>query len=124
MAVTTDLPALRKVTQFLGHKADLGCSRCKFSAEREKGARGARGRMSYYTSSRCTDRTHDEVVLQAQEYREAETKLRAAEIAQKNGVRYSELMRLEYFDIVRMSATDPMHTFLLGLGMLSSGHWN
>ena len=115
MAVTTDLPALRKVTQFLGHKADLGCSRCKFSAEREKGARGARGRMSYYTSSRCTDRTHDEVVLQAQEYREAETKLRAAEIAQKNGVRYSELMRLEYFDIVRMSATDPMHTFLLGL---------
>lgn len=26
MAVTTDIPALRKVTQFLGHKADLGGS--------------------------------------------------------------------------------------------------
>ena len=35
--------------------------------------------------------------------------------AQKNGVRYSELLRLLYFDIVRMTATDPMHTFLLGL---------
>ena len=32
LAVTADLPALRKITQFLGHKADLGCSRCKFQA--------------------------------------------------------------------------------------------
>ena len=32
-----------------------------------------------------------------------------------NGVWYSELIRLSYFDIVRMSITDPMHTFLLGM---------
>ena len=36
-------------------------------------------------------------------------------IAMRNGVRYSELLRLPYLDIVRMSTTDPMHTFLLGM---------
>ena len=45
VAVTADLPALRKITQFMGHKADLGCSRCKFRAKREPGTRGASGRM-------------------------------------------------------------------------------
>ena len=43
LAVTADLPALRKITQFLGHKADLGCSRCKFQAQREPGTVGASG---------------------------------------------------------------------------------
>ena len=32
-----------------------------------------------------------------------------------HGVCYSELIRLPYFDIIRMSITDPMHTILLGL---------
>ncbi len=36
-------------------------------------------------------------------------------ITQRNGVRYSQLLRLPYFDLVRMSTVDPMHTFLLGM---------
>ena len=28
LGVTSDMPALRKISQFLGHKADLGCSHC------------------------------------------------------------------------------------------------
>ena len=36
-------------------------------------------------------------------------------IAKKNGVRYSELIRLPYFDAVRMASVDPMHAFLLGM---------
>ncbi len=62
MAVTADLPALRKLTQFLGHKANFGCSRCKFQAEREPGTVGASGRMSYFTSSSSPGREHGEVV--------------------------------------------------------------
>lgn len=115
MAVTADMPAMRKLIQFLGHKADLGCSRCKFSAEREPDTQGASGRMSYLTTSASTARSHTEVAQQAEEYRNAPTKTAAAAIAQKNGVRHSELVRLLYFDIVCMSATDPMHTFLLGM---------
>ena len=114
-AVTADLPALRKVTQFLGHKADLGCTRCKFRAEREPNTTGASGKMSYFTTTHVEERSHEEVVRQAAEYKAASTKTRAAKIAQMNGVRYSELLRLPYFDIVHMCATDPMHTFLLGM---------
>ena len=115
VTVSADLPALRKITQFLGHKADFGCSRCKFQAEREPGTRGASGKMSYYTPRHSTERSHHEVLQQAREYQDAVCKSDAAAIAQRNGVRYSELLRLPYFDIVRMSATDPMHSFLLGL---------
>lgn len=39
----------------------------------------------------------------------------AREIQKRNGVRYSELVPLPYFDIVRMLITDPMHIFLLGM---------
>lgn len=115
VAVTSDLPALRKITQFLGHKADFGCSRCKFKAEREPGTRGASGRMSYYTSITADKRNQDELVHQGNEYNHALSKSDAAAIAKKNGFRYSQLLRLPYFDMVRMTATDPMHSFLLGL---------
>ena len=115
LCVTSDLPALRKVTQFLGHKADLGCSRCKFRGEREPGTAGASGRMSYFTSGNHEKRSHNQIIQQGREYLSATTKARAANIAQKNGVRFSELLKLPYFDIVRMSVTDPMHTFLLGM---------
>ena len=48
LGVAADMPAARKVSQFLGHKADLGCNRCYFKAEREPGTTGASMRMSYY----------------------------------------------------------------------------
>ena len=117
ICITSDLPAMRKVTQFLGHKADLGCSRCKFKAEREPGTTGASGRMSYFTSksASCDARTHEQVLEQAREYKYATSKSAASIVAQNNGVRYSELLRLPYFDIVRMSFTDPMHTLFLGM---------
>ncbi len=50
------------MTQFLGHKADLGCSRCKFRAEREPGSVGASGKMSYFTPVSSQSRIHDQVV--------------------------------------------------------------
>lgn len=84
-------------------------------AEREPGTAGATGKMSYYTATSSEGRDHDEVVQQAEEYRNASTRAEATRVAQRNGVCYSELVRLPYFDIVRMCATDPMHTFLLGM---------
>ena len=71
--------------------------------------------MSYLTSRTSEPRKHKQVVEQAKEYQHATSKTAAAAVAQKNGVRFSELITLPYFDIVRMTTTDPMHTFLLGL---------
>eukprot|EP00731_Ephydatia_muelleri_P008580 Em0004g918a len=115
LGVSCDMPALRKVSQFLGHKADLGCSRCTFTAEREPSTRGASGKMSYFTQSEAPSRTMEQVRIQAKEYQSAHSKTEAQTIQKKNGVRYTELLRLEYFDIIRMMITDPMHTFLLGM---------
>ena len=110
LGVSCDMPALRKVSQILGHKADLGCSHCTFMAEREPSTRGTSGKMSYFTQSEASGRTMEQVRIQAKEYQSAQ---KPKPIQKKNGVRYTELLRLEYFDIIRMMITDPMHTFLL-----------
>ena len=115
LVVTADMPALRKISQFLGHKADLGCSRCMFKAERDPTKKGASGKMSYYTPVAAQSRTHAQVLDQAKEYQSASSQAAAREIQKKNGVRYSELVHLPYFDMVRMLITDPMHTFYLGM---------
>ena len=115
LGLSADMPALRKVAQFLGHKADLGCSRCTFMAERQPGKQGASGKMSYCTLSYAPQRTKAQTLIQAKEYQSAKSLTQAQSIQRKNGVRYSELLRLPYFDIVRMTITDPMHTFLLGM---------
>ena len=71
--------------------------------------------MSYFTPSVIEGRNHEEVSRQAEEFKSAVTKKDADSIAKKNGVRYSELIRLPYYDAVRMTSVDPMHTFLLGM---------
>ena len=115
LGLSADMPALRKVAQFLGHKADLGCSCCTFRAEREPGKQGASGKMSYCTWSYASQRTKAQTLIQAKEYQSAKSLTQAQSIQRKIGVKYSELLRLPYFDIVRMTITDPMHTFLLGM---------
>ena len=59
------MPALRKMAQFLEHKADLGCSQCTFKAEREHDTTGASGRMSYLTLKMVPIRMRDDVLAQA-----------------------------------------------------------
>lgn len=44
----------------------------------------------------------------------AATEERRAEIFEEYGIRYTELARLGYFDVVRMLIVDPMHCGLLG----------
>ena len=49
IAVSCDIPAARKVCQFLGHKANKGCSRCEFEAQREN-PWNVTSSMSYFTA--------------------------------------------------------------------------
>ena len=84
-------------------------------AERDPTKKGASGKMSYYTCVAAPDRTNVQVQDQAKEYQSAGSLTVAKEIQKKNGVRYSELFRLPYFDMVKMLITDPMHTFILGM---------
>ena len=59
IAVSCDIPAARKVCQFLGHKANKGCSRCEFEAQQEN-PHVATSRMSYYTTEEAVPRQAEE----------------------------------------------------------------
>jgi hypothetical protein len=52
------------------------------------------------------------------EYKALETDEERAEYFQKHGVRWTELVRLPYFDPVRFTVIDPMHNLLLGESLL------
>ena len=62
--------------------------------------RGSSGNMSYLTSIVAPNRTKEETTSQSKEYLLAKSKTEALSIQKKNGVQYSELIRLPYFDIV------------------------
>lgn len=59
-------------------------------------------------------RTHEEHVRLAYEYRNLATEKERKAFHIQHGVRWSELVRLPYFDMVRMGIIDPMHNLLLG----------
>ena len=102
----------------LGSENDIewGCmlaivlAKCKTANPIKK---GASGKMSYYTPIAAQSRTHAQVLDQAKEYQSASSLAAAREIQKRNGFHYSELVRLPYFDMVRMLITGPMHTFIL-----------
>ena len=60
-------------------------------------------------------RSRKQVLAQCMEYQQAKINSEALDVQKKNGVRYRDHIRLPYFDIIRMSITDPMRTILLGL---------
>jgi hypothetical protein len=49
-----------------------------------------------------------------QQYKELENDEDRENFFSKHGVRWTELARLKYFDIVRYTVVDPMHNLLLG----------
>ena len=105
LPVLADMPASRKLSQYKSHKADQPCDKCRFQAVREKGTRGASGKM----------RTDEEVRKAMNAYKKASSKASAQTVSQKQGVKYSELSRLPYFDMVKNFLIDPMHNLLMGL---------
>ena len=117
LPILADLPSSRKMSQYKSHKADLPCDKCCFRAVREKGKIGASGKMSFYSDSNKSfpPRTDKEVRKAMNTYRKATNKTTAQTLSQKSGVKYSELVRLPYFDMVQNFLIDPMHNILMGL---------
>ena len=110
LCVACDLPAGRKICGFLGCGARYGCSRCY------KAFPGSPGNMDYSGFSLSTWQ-----VRTGADHREKASKLkRFTTLAEqqanesKSGCRYSELLRLPYFDAPKMLIVDPMHNLFLG----------
>lgn len=114
ICISCDIPATRKVSGFVGHSAYRACSRClkAFQTENfgEKADYTGTDRSSWPPRSLQSHREN------AHKHKEAKTQAEQMKIEREHayGCRYSVILELPYFDVVRYSVIDPMHNLLLG----------
>ncbi|OSD07052.1 hypothetical protein PYCCODRAFT_1359395 [Trametes coccinea BRFM310] len=63
----------------------------------------------------CPPRFNEDHCRLAREWKALETKKERDEHFKKNGARWAEMMRLPYYDGIKMTVIDPMHNLLLGV---------
>lgn len=110
LCVACDLPAGRKICGFPSYTARYGCSRC------HKEFLGSVGSMDYSGFDRekwplRSGNSHRQTAISLRNFK---TKTQQAAKEANAGCRYSELLRLPYFDAPRMLVVDPMHNLFLG----------
>ncbi|EIE82993.1 hypothetical protein RO3G_09601 [Rhizopus delemar RA 99-880] len=115
MSVNCDIPAARKVAGFMGQSAHKACNKCSTVFPRiSTGANSSKPDFSNF------DDEHWVMRDSTQQRREAYDWLNATHITQQKalqtstGSKWSELHRLCYFDVVRLTTVDPMHNLFLG----------
>ena len=113
LCTACDIPATRKFGGFVGHGASKGCSRClrTFPA--------IESRKLDYSGFERTPRNWPKRDLashrtEGMNWKHASTLKEREDIEHKHGVRFTELLRLPYFDTIRFAVVDPMHNILLG----------
>ena len=97
---------------FLSFCASKGCS--KFQKIFPCNSFGDKLNNSGFDRDLWPSRTHAMHVQHVSEVQGAPTATRQSELEKLYGVRYSELLRLPYLDIIEHRVVDPMHNFLLG----------
>ncbi|TFY56546.1 hypothetical protein EVJ58_g7577 [Rhodofomes roseus] len=98
-----DLPALRKAAGFAGHSSRHFCSFCLLK------------RPDINNISRpWPSRTWQEHLNIATQWRDAATERDRDTLFEEHGLRWSELLRLPYWDPTRYAVVDAMHNLFLG----------
>ena len=110
--IACDLPATRKLCGFLSCAASQGCSKCQKNFPCNKF--GEKSDFSGYERDEWLPRTHAIHMEQVSEVCSAKTASRQQELEKQYGARYTELLRLPYFDVIEYHVVDPMHNLLLG----------
>ena len=118
---SSDIPACRKVGGFVGHSAIKACSRCLKSFPTEKF--GDKADYSGYNRDTWAVRTVTEHRTEGFSWKHANSLSERSTIERNFGVRFTELLRLDYFDTVRFSVIDPMHNMFLGTAKRMVGIW-
>lgn len=112
LSVVCDIPGLAKVAGFLGHGARLSCSKCMKPFPTAHF--GEKPNYSGYDRDQWPKRdiaTHRQL---ADEYLQLPNRSQQKAFESQHGLRYSELLKLPYFDIIRYCVVDPMHNLFLG----------
>ena len=111
LCTSSDIPASRKLCGMKGHSGLIGCSKClkKSQVNLEKRDYSGFNRDDW---EKRTNKDHRRI---AAKILKCKTKTEINELSKKFGINYySSLLDLEYFDIIRFCAIDPMHNLLLG----------
>ena len=119
--VTCDLPATRKTCGFSNFNALYGCSKCLKPFPTV--TFGEKPDYSGYDWLNWPARDMRKQKEKGMEYRHAETHSARKEIVKAYGAKYSVLMELPAFDIVRCHTVDPMHAVFLGLAKHTTKTW-
>ena len=119
LCVCCDLPAASKTCGFLGHSANLSCTKCLKISPGEVGNKDYSG----FNRSSWKKRNNDQHRKAIQKIMKCNTKTSREEMESKEGCRYSSLVELPYFDATRMLCIDPMHNLLLGTGKHMLSLW-
>ena len=109
LCVGCDVPAARKVCGFTGHASCKGCSKCK-----KLFPGNVSTSLDFSGFEPCPKRSNNEHRKEAQEVQAQTSASDRNRLEQKYGTRFTELMRLPYFDCVRFHIIDPMHNLFTG----------
>lgn len=112
LCVSCDIPASRKLVGFVGHSALKACSKCLKSFPTT--SFGKKADYSGFQRDTWTNRELKDHKEQGMKWKHAKSLAERIEIERKHGVRFSELLRLPYFNTIRFCVIDPMHNILLG----------
>lgn len=107
-----DIPAARKVNGFVGTNALRGCSRCMKMFPTD--SFGEKPDYTGFDRSTWEPRLCETHRMHAENHRKATTAKERNTIERDYGCRYSVLLDLPYYDVIRMFVVDPMHNLLLG----------
>jgi hypothetical protein len=101
-----DLPATRKAAGFAGHGFNIGAF-CSFCLQSFKD-------IVNVDVSTWPRRTYEDHLAIATQWRDAASSAIRNEIYSKFAIRWSELLRLPYWDPTRFTVLDAMHNLFLG----------
>ena len=121
MCLSCDLPATRKVCGFSNFNGLKGCSKClkEFPTE-------SFGEKPNYGGFNWQDWVPRDIATQKKygiAFKDACTVTARKEITRSHGVKYSVLLELPCFDLVRQHVVDPMHNVFLGLAKHTIKTW-
>ncbi len=110
LGVACDSPASRKICGFLSHSAIKGCTRCLHEFSGKVGEKSYHG----YDKSSWPKRSNLSHRANCFKIRTAKNQTKREKLESQYGCRDSVLLELEYFDIIKQNAIDPMHNLFLG----------
>ena len=110
LCITCDIPAGRKVCGFMGHSAKLGCSKCYKQFSGSFGSKNVSG----FNRTNWTPRTEKKHRADVKKIFQCKSKSEQSKLESELGCRYSVLLKLPYFNPIRMCPVNPMHNLYLG----------